>query len=201
MSAAYCKWLSGPGLHCRLTVQMLQQSTAKLPDAYLQSEGGRRLGQPWLSGWTRPSSKNAAASDSALTGLTQINLVLTNIAFKMSLSGLALPCHAGRGGVPKKVSCFEGTFFLLISHCNAPTDQRSSGMKGPLAILAISLILAQGQEQVALPDSNVEPAITGLASTSFFEYASSVAVQLIKVRLALQLAILSQSTTCLIQAH
>ena len=70
-----------------------------------------------------------------------------------------------------------------------------------LASLALSLILVQGQTQVTLPDSNVEPAITGLASASFFEYASSVAVQLIKVRLALQLAIWSQSTTCLIQAH
>lgn len=74
-------------------------------------------------------------------------------------------------------------------------------MKGQLALLAVSLILAQGQEQVALPDSNVEPAITGLASTSFFKYASSVAVELIKVRLALQLANWSHSTTCLIQAH
>ena len=70
-----------------------------------------------------------------------------------------------------------------------------------LALLALSLILAQGHQLVALPDSDVQPAITGLASTSFFDYASSVAVQLIKVRLALQLANLSHSTTCLIQAH
>ena len=63
-------------------------------------------------------------------------------------------------------------------------------MKSQFALLALSLILAQGQKQVTPPVSNVQPAITGLASTSFFEYASSVAVQLIKVRLALQLAVL-----------